>query len=182
MPAPPLSSPLSSATSSAPTTSPSGGPSALGPGSDPAPILVAVDDDATPALEYAAQAARRVGCGLHLLHVIPPGSPPAAHDAGERLLRSVAAHAAALGAGDGAVTTELAHAGPVADVLVQRASTARQLVLQCRHDESGTGTCSLVVCRAPCPVVMVPSRRRTATRVPEHEALRISTALPGSLP
>src|SRR6476659_73988 len=31
------------------------------------PILGAIDDDAEPALEYAAQAARRTGCPPHLL-------------------------------------------------------------------------------------------------------------------
>jgi len=175
MAGPPLSAPLSAAP--CPSTS------------EAPPILVAVDDDAAPALEYAAQAARRAGCGLHLLHVVPPGSPPAAHDEGEVLLSSAAAHAAALTAGCAPVTTELAHAGPVADVLVQRASTARQLVLQCRHEEAGTGTCSRVVCRAACPVVMVPSRQRAAARAGRsalhgslREALSVSPALPETLP
>ena len=150
--------------------------------SEASPILVAVDDEATPALEYAAQAARRAGCGLHLLHVVPPGAPATAHDEGEVLLRGVAARAAALTAGSAPVTTELAHAGPVEDVLVQRASAARQLVLQCRHDESGTGTCSRVVCRTACPVVTVPSRERVLSRVALREALQVLPALPEVLP
>ena len=182
MAGPPLSSPLSSS-----PQSPSAQPSSLsGFASEVPPIVVAIDDEATPALEYAAQAARRSGCGLHLLHVVPPGSPPAAHDEGEVLLRGAAAHAAALTAGSAPVTTELAHAGPVADVLVQRASSARQLVLQCRHEEAGAGTCSRVVCRAACPVVMVPSRQRAAFRPPLrealHESLSVAPARPETLP
>jgi hypothetical protein len=172
MAGPPLSAPLSAPLS----------PSA----SETPPILVAVDDDATSALEYAAQAARRAGCGLHLLHVVEPGSPATAHDAGEALLRRTAAHAAALTTGSAPVTTELAHAGPVADVLVHRAAAARQLVLQCRHETAGTGTCSRVVCRASCPVVMVPSHRRAATGATPadegHQGLNVSPALPETLP
>lgn len=160
---------------------------ALAPAPEP-PILVAIDDDATPALEYAAQAARRARCGLHLLHVVPPGSPAAARE-GEALLRKAAARAADLTGGSAPVTTELAHADPVADVLVQRASAARQLVLQCRHGDSG-GTCSRVVCRTACPVVLVPSRDRAGTRAAGHAAsrgglledLRVFPALPETLP
>jgi hypothetical protein len=171
MPGQPLSPPLSSSgTSVAPSVRAT------------APILVAIDDEATPALEYAVQAARRAGCGVHLLHVVPPGSPAAAHDGGEVLLRDAAAHAVCLTAGAAPVTTELAHAGPVPDVLVQRSTAARQLVLQCRHEEAGTGTCSLVACRAPVPVVMVPGRRRSSARTPLHEELEVSPALPETLP
>jgi len=178
MPGQPLSPALSSSASSQPSSHTSVAASARAA----SPILVAVDDEATPALEYAAQAARRAGCGLHLLHVVPPGSPAAAHDEGEALLRDAAVHAACLTAGSAPVTTELAHAGPVPDVLVQRASAARQLVLQCRHEEVGTGTCSRVVCRASVPVVMVPSRERAAARTPHHQALDVSPALPEMLP
>jgi len=146
------------------------------------PILGAIDDDAEPALEYAAQAARRTGCPLHLLHVVTPGSPLLAHERGEALLRRAAAVASRLTAGSAPVTTELAHAGPVADVLVQRARSARQLVLQCRHAEPGTGTCSRVVCRTSCPVVMVPSHERVASRAALHDRLEVAPALPETLP
>ena len=45
------------------------------PADSPA-ILVALDDDAAPALRYAVDAAGRAGCAVHLLHVVVPGSSP----------------------------------------------------------------------------------------------------------
>lgn len=157
------------------------------PADSPA-ILVALDDDATPALRYAVDAAGRAGCAVHLLHVVVPGSSPTAHATGERLLHAAAVRAGELAPGAPRVSTELAHAGPVADVIVQRASRARQVVLQ-RRDGPGHGitersTCAEVARRAACPVVLVPGPRRE-----EHEqvdaalaGLDVTPALPGVLP
>src|SRR6478735_167210 len=74
-------------------------------------ILVAVDDDAGPALRYAVDAARRAGCAVHVLHVVVPGSVASALGNGEQLLHAAAAHAQDLGGGLTPVSTELAHAG-----------------------------------------------------------------------
>ena len=126
-------------------------------------ILVAVDDDAGPALRYAVDAARRAGCAVHLLHVVVPGSVASATGAGEQLLHAVAEHAEDLAAGLAPVSTELAHAGPVPDVIVQRATRARQVVLQRRsgpgHELTEGSTCAEVARRASCPVVLVPDPR-----------------------
>jgi nucleotide-binding universal stress UspA family protein len=158
------------------------------PADSPA-ILVALDDDAAPALRYAVDAAGRAGCAVHLLHVVLPGSSPTAHATGERLLLAAAVRAGELAPGAAPrVSTELAHAGPVADVIVQRASRARQVVLQ-RRDGPGHGitersTCAEVARRASCPVVLVPGHRHE-----EHEGtsaalagLEVTPALPGVLP
>src|SRR6476659_3351749 len=131
---------------------------------DSPPILVALDDDAGPALRYAVDAAGRAGCALHLLHVVVPGSSPAAHANGERLLHTAAVRARELAAGASRVSTELAHAGPVPDVIVQRATRARQVVLQRRsgpgHELTEGSTCAEVARRASCPVVLVPDPRQ----------------------
>lgn len=151
-------------------------------------ILVAVDDDAGPALSYAVESARRSGCAVHLLHVVLPGSSPTAHTTGERLLHEAAARAGGLAGGTCAVSTELAHAGPVADVIVQRASRARQVVLQ-RRDGPGHGidegsVTATVARRARCPVVLVPgaSREEARRRREELADLEVTPALPGVLP
>lgn len=157
------------------------------PADSPA-ILVALDDDAGPALRYAVDAARRARCAVHLLHVVVPGSSPTAHATGERLLQSAASRAEELATGAARVSTELAHAGPVADVIVQRASRARQVVLQRRdgpgHGITETSTCAQVARRAVCPVVLVPGpRRHEDVEVDEALAgLEITPALPGALP
>jgi nucleotide-binding universal stress UspA family protein len=144
-----------------------------------APILVAVDDEAVPALAYAVPAARRAGCRVHLLHVVAPGASPQVREEGERLLQAAAVRAAGLA--DGLhVTTELAHAGPVAEVILRRAADARQLVLQCR-DEREDSTCAQIACHAPCPVVLVPrgDARRSA---PRPAGFAVTPAVPEALP
>ncbi len=156
------------------------------PADSPA-ILVALDDEAGPALRYAVDAAGRAGCAIHLLHVVVPGSSPTAHATGERLLHTAAARAGALGAGP-RVSTELAHAGPVADVIVQRASRARQVVLQRRgatgEGITGASTCAEVARRATCPVVLVPGSRRGEPEEPGPavSGIDVTPALPGALP
>lgn len=151
------------------------------PATRSAPILVAVDDEAVPALEYAVPAAHRAGCDVHLLHVVVPGAPPDAHDEGERLLQAAAVRASRMARGP-RISTELAHAGPVAEVILQRAAGARQVVLQCREDRAEDSTCARVACHAPCPVVLVP--RGAARRAPTlgHAHLEVTPALPETLP
>ena len=158
------------------------------PADSPPPILVALDDDAGPALRYAVDAAGRAGCALHLLHVVVPGSSPAAHANGERLLHTAAVRARELAAGASRVSTELAHAGPVPDVIVQRASRSRQVVLQRRggpgHGITERSTCAEVARHAACPVVLVPSPpddEHPGTRE-ALMGLEVTPALPGALP
>ncbi|NYD41190.1 universal stress protein [Nocardioides panaciterrulae] len=145
-----------------------------------APILVAVDDEAVPALAYAVPAARRAGCGLHLLHVIPPGASPQACDRGERLLQAVAVSASAMAEGL-RVTTELAHAAPVTEAILRRATGARQLVLQCR-DEREDSTCARLACHAPCPVVLVPRPGAREVASPPPARFEVAPAVPEALP
>jgi nucleotide-binding universal stress UspA family protein len=151
------------------------------------PVLVAVTDDDSPAVRYAVEAAARSGCGVHLLHVVEPGSSVAAHVAAERLLHAVAARTEALVAEVPgrrlAVSTELAHAAPVAAVIVERATRAREVVLQRRHDVSDpTSTSAQVARAASCPVVLVPE---AGVVEPVHDplpGLTVTPALPGVLP
>jgi hypothetical protein len=151
------------------------------------PVLVAVDDDATPSVRYAVEAAARAGCGVHLLHVVTPGSSVAAHVEAERLLYAVAARAEALAdlvsGSHIPVSTELAHAAPVAAVIVERATRAREVVLQRRRDILDPASTSARVARAAsCPVVLVPEAE---SAVPAHHpvpGLAVSPALPGVLP
>lgn len=151
------------------------------------PVLVAVADDAAPSVRYAVEAAARSGCGVHLLHVVAPGSSVAAHVEAERLLYAIAARAEALAdqvpGSRIPVSTELAHAGPVAAVIVERASRAREVVLQRRHDRLDPASTSAQVARAAsCPVVLVP---QAGWPVPAHDplpGLAVTPALPGALP
>jgi len=154
-------------------------------------ILVAVDDDAGPALRYAVDAARRAGCAVHVLHVVVPGSVASAAGAGERLLHAAAEHAEGLAAGLAPVSTELAHAGPVPDVIVQRATRARQVVLQRRsgpgHELTEGSTCAEVARRASCPVVLVPdprpeSRSFLGSTLEDLAGLEVTPVGPGVLP
>jgi len=154
-------------------------------------ILVAVDDEAGPALRYAVDAARRAGCAVHLLHVVVPGSVASATGIGEQLLHTAAEHAEVLAAGLAQVSTELAHAGPVPDVIVQRATRARQVVLQRRsgpgHELTEGSTCAEVARRASCPVVLVPDPRQdtgpaTDTAFEDLAGLEVTPVGPGVLP
>ncbi|MFC4783817.1 universal stress protein [Nocardioides sp. MAHUQ-72] len=155
-------------------------------------MLVAVEDEAEPAVRHAVEAAVRAGCPVHVLHVVDPGDGLAAHADGERLLHDVALRAEGLAEGQVTVSTELAHAGPVVDVIVERAGRARQVVLQ-RHDGGRlTGpppstrpgsTCTEVALRATCPVVLVPGTDRTAPAPGEGTpGLDVTPVLPGVLP
>lgn len=154
-------------------------------------ILVAVDDEAGPALRYAVDAARRAGCAVHLLHVVVPGSVASATGTGEQLLHAAAEHAEDLAAGLAPVSTELAHAGPVPDVIVQRATRARQVVLQRRsgpgHELTESSTCAEVARRARCPVVLVPDPRPdtgpvTDAALEDLAGLEVTPVGPGVLP
>jgi nucleotide-binding universal stress UspA family protein len=151
------------------------------------PVLVAVADDATPSVRYAVEAAARSGCGVHLLHVVTPGSSVTAHVEAERLLYAVAALAEALvdQVPDShiPVSTELAHAGPVAAVIVERASRAREVVLQRRHDVlDPTSTSAQVARAASCPVVLVPEAGAPEPAHGPLPGLAVTPALPGALP
>jgi nucleotide-binding universal stress UspA family protein len=136
-----------------------------------APVLVAIGhDDNSPALEFGAAVARREGCELHLLHVVRAGTLApetaevvfnAAHESGAGIIRTAARRAHELTGDAVPVTTELAHAGPVADFVLARSARARMVVLT-RRDTSrlerfATGsTTGAVASRAPAPVVIVP--------------------------
>jgi hypothetical protein len=151
------------------------------------PVLVAVVDDALPSVRYAVEAAAHSGCGVHLLHVVTPGSSVAALVEAERLLYAVAARAEGLAdlVPDShiPVSTELAHAAPVAAVIVERATRAREVVLQRRRDVLDPESTSARVARAAsCPVVLVPE---AGSVVPDRHpvpGLAVSPALPGVLP
>lgn len=134
-------------------------------------VAVAGDEDATGAIAYAAQEARRRGCGVHLVSVVHPvatsaeaasfnilegmlhsASASALHQARRQLVRELG--------DDVAVTTEVVH-GAVVPTLVSSSDRALVVVLQ-RQPGRGARIPTLSVTsgvagRAHVPVVSVPT-------------------------
>jgi nucleotide-binding universal stress UspA family protein len=106
------------------------------------PIVVGVGpEDVEAALEFAADEAVRVGCGLHLVHavhVVPAGAGTGLLTAvdveawGRELLTLAVKRADDLVDGAVPVTHELQRGAPV-QVLVEAGRTARMVVLEHRH-------------------------------------------------
>lgn len=142
-------------------------------------VAVAGDEDATGAVAYAAQEARRRGCGVHLVSVVHPvatSAEAATFNVLEGMLHSASASALhqaqrqltrELG-DDVAVTTEVVHGGVVA-TLVSLSNRAAVVVLQ-RQPGRGARIPTLSVTsgvagRAHAPVVSVPTGWSGATTV-----------------
>lgn len=136
------------------------------------PILVAVGHDPMDAaLQYAAGDATRVGCGLHLVHVVhdPVQGPNTVlmeradlDRAGRLALESATEKARDLVGDRVLVTTELVR-GRVVSTLVEAASEASAVVLQrrplSRLERVVTRSVSSgVAARAHVPVISVPAR------------------------
>ena len=140
-------------------------------------VAVAGDEDATGAVAYAAQEARRRGCGVHLVSVVHPvatSAEAASFNILEGVLHSASAsslHQARrqltleLGE-DVAVTTEVVH-GAVVPTLVSFSDRAAVVVLQ-RQPGHGARIPTLSVTsgvagRSHAPVVSVPAGWSGAT-------------------
>lgn len=144
-----------------------------------APVLAGVDgsESALRAVEWAARAATSRGCPLVLLAAVPVPAPygagvglPASYfdeleAQGRRRLaeaEEVARRAAGARLPDLLVETEF-HAGSAVPSLLERAGSARLLVLGTRGLGELTGTfvgsvAAALVSHAPCPVVLVRGR------------------------
>ena len=140
--------------------------------SHPRRVLVGVGPgDRRAALQFAAEEARRRGCGIHLLHVLHPAFGQQGVDLemvrGElrHAGREVLTHAAhevgrALGESDLPVTTELLH-GHVAKVLVAASTQADLVVLQRQRAVPVSHLSTMSICngtaaRSRTPVAVVP--------------------------
>jgi len=139
----------------------------------PRKILVGIETaDCLPALSLAAEEAVRRGCGVHLLHVLPPTHASHPHidelelvagelqRAGSAVVGGAARTMERLLPDDLVVSTELRH-GTVFRCLVEASAHACLLVLQHRdrrHDGLShlLPTIHSVVASAHCPVLVVP--------------------------
>lgn len=139
----------------------------------PRKVLVGIETaDCLPALSLAAEEAVRRGCGVHLMHVLPPihASHPHLDEielvagelqrAGSAVLGGAARTMQRLLPDDLVVSTELRH-GTVFSCLVEASAHACLLVLQHRdprHDGLShlLPTIHSVVASARCPVLVVP--------------------------
>jgi len=137
---------------------------------NPNPVLVAVGTDGMDAaLAYAAAEATRLGCGLHLLHVVhvlPQGPEMVSADVtdyervGRQSLNSALRLARDLIGDDMKVTGDLVFGGVVPEI-VEAAATARMVVLQHRDLSRlrrvvTRSVASGVAAHARVPVVSVP--------------------------
>ena len=137
---------------------------------NPNPVLVAVGTDGMDAaLAYAAAEATRLGCGLHLLHVVHvlPQSPEMVsadvtdyERVGRQSLNSALRLARDLIGDDMKVTGDLVFGGVVPEI-VEAAATARMVVLQHRDLSRlrrvvTRSVASGVAAHARVPVVSVP--------------------------
>lgn len=138
---------------------------------NPGPVVVAVGHDPIDAaLVFAADEAERVGCGVHLIHVVHllaqgPEMPLVAETdleaAGRRTLNEALGRARDLVPQGVPVTSELSLGG-VVPTLTDTAAAARMIVLE-RRDLSRVqrivtrSVSSGVAARARVPVVSVPS-------------------------
>jgi nucleotide-binding universal stress UspA family protein len=140
---------------------------------DPRKVLVGIETaDCLPALSVAAEEAVRRGCGVHLMHVLPPTNASHPHIDEVELVAGELQGAGAAVVGGAArtmrrllpdelvVSTELRH-GTVFSCLVEASAHACLLVLQHRdprHDGLShlLPTIHSVVASARCPVLVVP--------------------------
>lgn len=151
---------------------------------DERPLVVGVTgaEQNTAALRFAAEQARREGCGVVLVHaahqMLPPPPPSVlltyaeVDDVADRVVKEVAEEFLEI-AGDAVPCTAYARQGGPVDVLVELSGEARLVVLQHR-DLSRlarivvASTANGVAAHARCPVVSVPeqwSPPDAATRV-----------------
>jgi nucleotide-binding universal stress UspA family protein len=140
---------------------------------DPRKVLVGIETaDCLPALSVAAEEAVRRGCGVHLMHVLPPTNASHPHIDEVELVAGELQGAGAAVVGGAArtmrrllpdelvVSTELRH-GTVFSCLVEASAHACLLVLphrDTRHDGLShlLPTIHSVVASARCPVLVVP--------------------------
>lgn len=134
------------------------------------PILVGVDSSpaSSNAIRFAAQEARRQGCGIRLVHVVPnyvpitpmlPLAPADLEETGREVLRAAAAEAHEFVASKELTTCLLD--GPRVPSLLEAAEHAGMLVLGSAQrpaiERLLTGSTLFgVAARATCPVVAVP--------------------------
>lgn len=143
----------------------------------PGSVLVGVTGpgENTEALRFALEEARRLGCGVTLVHAVAPAPPPPPGgmlvayeeswtDLGRSIVAEVAAEAEALASTLGAdvtVSTLVGHGSP-GSLLSELSQDARRVVLQHQHVHRlvrmVTGsTTARVAAHAHCPVVSVPA-------------------------
>lgn len=144
------------------------------------PVMVALDDDGNAGvlLQRGCEAAARLGVALRVVHVWSDCRPPDCphhrrchRDLGEadRLLAALLDEHLPIEA-TGRIEREVVHAPDPAEALVALAASASTLVVGSSSDRpSGSGalgaTTRAVLGRTPCPVMIVPYHRLSATRV-----------------
>ncbi len=135
-----------------------------------APVVVGVDgtQQGVGAVQFGVAEARRAGCGVRLVHVLPelaetsPIVPLAGFEVFDEVARKIMREAEQVARAAGPVPLEkIVRTGPRVHVLVQESEGARLVVLGHR-DRSLLGrvftasTSTGVAARAHCPVVCIP--------------------------
>ena len=156
----------------------------------PAHVLVGVGQQCpVSALDFAVLEAARLGCGVHLLHVVRPGVPgePMSVDAydlraaGRRVLADAAKHCVVVAPQGMSVTSEMRVGGVVACLVGAAESRARLVVLE-RRDLSGPRRAvtrrvtSGVAAHTRIPVVSVPAGWTPSRKT--HETVAVESHAP----